>query len=111
VWYEPRILAFFRETSDSETARLTRSGQQIADTRAVIEIARSYLPDAAADRISRRAGESYAIVALDVARQKMDAGDLKAVLANLREGLQCSRSDEVTQRLFSLLSRVQPTET
>lgn len=111
VWYEPQPLAFFRESSGSESARLVASGEQIADTRAVIQIARSYLPSAAADTLSRRAAEQYALWAFELARRQLEAGNPGAAMANLQEGIRCSRSDEVTQRLFSLLSRTRPAET
>jgi glycosyltransferase involved in cell wall biosynthesis len=105
VWYEPKALAFFREGSQSESAHLIASGQQTADTRAVIDLARDYLPRAVADAVSRRAGEHYAVRALELAARQMEAGDLRAALANFREGIQCSQSTEVIQRLFSMLLR------
>jgi len=109
VWYEPMPLAFFRETGGSESARLGLCGQQIADARAVIEIARSYRPGANADTLARRAGEHYALWALELARRQMKAGNLDAAMANLREGVQCSHSNEVTSKLYALLSRAQLT--
>ena len=68
VWYEPKPLAFFRQSSGSESVRVIASGQQIADSRAVIEIARTYLPSATVDALSRRAGENYALWAFVLAR-------------------------------------------
>lgn len=110
VWYEPQRLAFFRRSSGSETARLAVCGQQITDTRAVIEIARSYLPPEKADALSRRASEYYARFALDSARQRMESGDLPAAMAHLREAARCSSSTEVKCQLFSFFSRMQPPE-
>lgn len=110
VWYEPKPLAFFRKSCGSESARVIASGHQIADTRAVIEVARTYLPTAVADKISRRAGENYALWALELARRQIETGSLHAAMVNLGEGIRCSRSEEVTQKLFSLL-RAQRAET
>lgn len=110
VWYEPRPLAFFRQTRESESARLIACGEQIADTRGVIEIARSYLTGEKADVLSRRAGDGYALWALELARKQMEAGNLGGAMANIREGILCSRSDEVKHKLFSLLSRAQQPE-
>ena len=110
VWFEPKPLAFFRQSSGSESARLTALGQQIADTREVIEIARTYLPGAQADTLSRRAGENYALLALQLAERQILAGNLHGAVANIGEGIRCSHSREVTQKLFSLLSRVRPAE-
>jgi len=107
VWYEPTPLAYFRQASGSESARVIASGEQIADTRAVIEIARRYLPKAAANNLSRRAGEHYAQWALELAQREMEAGNLRGAMANLRESIQCSHSDEVIQKLFAWLLRAQ----
>lgn len=110
IWYEPRPLAFFRQGSESESARLSASGGQIADTRAVIEIAGTYLPAAKVDVLSRRAGDGYALWAFELARRQMETGNLAGAVANIREGILCSRSDEVKHKLFSLLSLAQPPE-
>jgi tetratricopeptide (TPR) repeat protein len=107
VWYEPRPLAFFRRSSESESARLRACGDQIADTRGVIEIARGYLTSAKVDMLSRRAGDGYALWAFELARQQIETGNLAGAIANIGEGLRCSRSDEVKYKLFSLLSRAQ----
>jgi glycosyltransferase involved in cell wall biosynthesis len=111
VWYEPQPLAFFRQSRGSESARLGADGRQIADTRAVIEIARSYVPIATADTLSRRAGEHYALWAFELARRQIETGNLAGAMANLGEGILCSHSDEVTHALFSLLSRTPRAET
>jgi hypothetical protein len=110
VWYEPRPLAFFRRSSLSESARLNTSGRMVADSLAAIEVARTYLPVAKVDTLTRRAVEYYAHGALEIAGQQMRKDNLAAALANLREGIRCSRSDEVARKLFSLLSRVEPAE-
>src|SRR5208283_1990157 len=65
VWFEPEPLAFFRLGRESESARLKASGEQIADSRAVIEIARGYLPVAVAGGLMRRAGDYYAMWAIE----------------------------------------------
>jgi len=110
VWYEPSPLAFFRQSSGSEGARVIASGQQIADSRAVIEIARTYLPTATADALSRRAGENYALWALVRAREQMEQGNLSAAMANIRESIQCCHSDVAAQKLFSFLLRARQAE-
>jgi hypothetical protein len=111
VWYEPRPLAFFRRGGESESARLTAFGQLVADARAAIEVARSYLPAAKAEKLTRRALECYALWAFALAEEQIKKGNLAAGMANLREGVRCSRSDEVARKLFSLLSRVEQAQT
>ena len=109
VWYEPTLLAFFRQNGESESTRLTASGQRVADTLAAIDVARSYLPAAKAETLSRRALEYYAQWAFELAEEQMKKGNLAAALANLREGIRCSRSDAVTRKLVALLSQAEQT--
>ena len=110
VWYEPTPLALFRQSGESESARLAASGQRVTDARAAIEIARSYLPRAKADILARRAVEYYALWALEAADEQMGKGNLAAAIAHLREGLRCSRSEEVGRKLCFVLSRAEVAE-
>jgi hypothetical protein len=105
VWFEPRPLANFRYSAESESTRLSASGRQVADSRAAIEVARSYLPAAKAKALADRAFEYYAQWALLIAERQIRNGSLDAAMENLREAILCSRSDAVTSRLFSLLSQ------
>ena len=105
VWFEPEPLAFFRLGSESESARLKASGEQVADSRAVLEIARGYLPMAVATGLARRAGDYVAMWAIDLAQKQAEAGNLEGALANIREGIQCSYSRGVRQKLFAFLTR------
>ena len=107
VWFEPSPLAFFRLGNESESARLKASGEQIADSRAVIEIARGYLPIAVAGGLARRAGDYFAMWAIELAQKQVEVGNLEGALANLREGTQCSYSREVSQKLFAFLTGIQ----
>jgi tetratricopeptide (TPR) repeat protein len=107
VWYEPRPLAFFRESRSSESARLVASGEQIAETRAVIDLAQSYLPDPERAKLAWRAREHYALAAIELARRQMEAGDTPGALANIREAMRCSQSSGVKRKLGGLfLQRV-----
>ncbi|UCD29378.1 MAG: glycosyltransferase [Planctomycetota bacterium] len=103
VWFEPRPLAFFREHPASESSDLVKSGRQIVDTRRVIEIAQSYLPCNSKNRLSAKARENYALYALDVAKRQLQVADYQAAIANIREGLQCSQSPPITEKLVELL--------
>jgi len=103
VWFEPRPLAYFREHSASESSDLIKSGRQIADARRVIEIAQTYLPCNLKNRLSMRARENYALYALDIVKRQLQAKDCQAALANIREGLRCSRSPNITERLIEFL--------
>jgi glycosyltransferase involved in cell wall biosynthesis len=106
VWFEPRALAWFRESDATETARLTASGAQIADTLAAIEVAQGYLPAEVRERLRWRAREMYALLAIDAAQARWLAGDAAGTLANLREAAQCSESGEVTNKMRALLDKM-----
>lgn len=105
VWYEPQPLAHFREHDGALSHRLQRTGADIADTRKVIEISRSYLPPDQVETLTRRAYRNYARHALKRARTYLDAGDAEAAVANLREGLTCSQEPEIQVELVALLTK------
>ncbi len=102
-WYDPNPLVHFRQHNTSETSKLLKSGRQISDARKVIQISSCYLPSNIAERLSKRAREHYALYAMDIAERQMGAGDLEATIRNIREGLKCSQSSQVKQRLVSML--------
>lgn len=104
VWYEPEPLAHFRVHTASASTSLVRSGKQIADARRVIELTRTYLPAAHAETLERRAREYHARYAFGLARNFLAQGDADAALANLREGLLCSQSQETLNDLTALLA-------
>jgi len=105
VWFEPRVLAHFRESESSETARLIASGGQIADARAAMNVAQTYLPRDRADRLGRIAAEHHALRAIDLAQKRLNANDASGALENIREGVLCSQSDEVTHKLLEWLTQ------
>ncbi len=102
VWYEPQPLACFRVHASSESARLIQSGSgvNIADTRAAIEVSRSYLPSSVSNELTSKAKEHYAIYALHTARRMIATGHVIAALSQIREGLKCSCSLTVIASLF-----------
>lgn len=108
VWYEPQPLAYFREHSGAESYRLIQSGQQIVDTCAAIEVARTYLPRTATEQFSTRARKSYAFRALGLAKQQIERGEDQAAMANLREAVKCSQSQAVQQAIVQLLLQTHP---
>jgi len=104
AWHEPAPLASFREHDGSESHHLLRSGQQVVDSRRTIELSRRYLPAAKADALSAAALDHLAGYALDLARRQLAAGDAQAAIANVREGLTCSRHDGVREALLVLMA-------
>jgi glycosyltransferase involved in cell wall biosynthesis len=103
--YEPEVLACFRLHSASESSRLIKTGENIADTRRAIELSRSYLPDATTQNLTHQAQEYYAIDALNRAYKLCSKGDVKAAIAQLQQGLKCSISPPVLYQLLNLMQR------
>ncbi|MDF0553486.1 glycosyltransferase [Kamptonema sp. UHCC 0994] len=97
VWYEPQFLACFRLHSASETSRLMQSGGNIADAHKAIKISQCYLPKNMAEELSNQAKEHYAIEAMKMAHSMIAKGDINSAIAQIREGLKCSNSAEVTK--------------
>ena len=102
VWYEPQPLACFRLHSSSATSRLIRSGADICDMRRSIDFSKTYLPDAIAGELTRKAREHYALYALSTARRMLAMRDIAAAIAQIREAFKCSHSLRVTKSLVQL---------
>lgn len=101
-WYEPQPLACYRLHDSTESSRLKKTGENIADVRKAIEITQSYLPQAIAKEIETRAKEYWALFALRTARHMLALGDTTAVAAQIQESLKCSNSPNVINSLLSL---------
>ncbi|MCQ3937019.1 MAG: family 2 glycosyl transferase [Chloroflexi bacterium] len=105
VWYETEPLAVYRMHSNSNTGRHTRTGEDVRYTRMAIEIFKSYLPQGKANRLSKKARETYALSALDAAYSMFLRRDRSAMLAQMREAVFLSRSWKVIARISRLLLR------
>ena len=105
IWYETEPLAAYRMHSASNTGRHVRSGDDIRYTRMAIEIFKSYLPQDKANQLSRKARETYAFSALDMAYSLVLKGDLPAVLAQAREAVYLSCSSRVLRKMGLFLLR------
>ncbi|MGD1804967.1 methyltransferase domain-containing protein [Dapis sp. BLCC M126] len=103
IWFEPEILACFRLHSSSETSRLMQSGGNIENARKAIEITQTYLPTNMAEELSNKAREHYAIEAIKMAASMLKGGNTNGAIAQIREGLKCSKSPSVINLLVSIL--------
>jgi glycosyltransferase involved in cell wall biosynthesis len=108
VWYEPEPLALYRIHTRSDTSRLMRTGANIADARRAIEIARSYLPRARAQGLTRRARRYHGLYAMEVARERALQGDWGSARAQVLAGLKCSVAPPVWAALCRLLLLARP---
>ena len=95
VWYEPAPLAMYRLHAQSDTSALMRSGANIADARAAIDVARHYLPAAICDDLTRKARLYHGLYALEVAEEMLTRRSWRSAAAQVRESFRCSTSPAV----------------
>jgi glycosyltransferase involved in cell wall biosynthesis len=105
VWYEPTVLACYRTHSKSDTSRLMRTGKNVEDIRRSIALAKAYLPEAAANDLTRRAYDTCALGALDAASGMLRRRDFGAAVAQTREALKASCSVSVLVRSARTMGR------
>jgi glycosyltransferase involved in cell wall biosynthesis len=99
MWYEPQMFACTRMNSSSWTSRLFQLGENIAEARKAIEISKLYLPKTLAEELSNQSKEHYAIEALKMAHSMLSRGEVNSAIAQIREGLKCSKSAQVINLL------------
>jgi hypothetical protein len=105
IWYETEPLAAYRMHSDSNTGRHVRNGDDMRYTLMAIEMFGTYLPQGKAGEISRRARETYAISALNMAYSLFLKGEFTAMGIQVREAIRLSYSPRVIQQIGHLLLR------
>lgn len=105
VWYEVAPLAAYRMHENSNTGRHTHTAEDIRYTRLAIELFTTYLPADRAERIRRRARETYALSAIDKAHALWNSRDRVGAIAQLREALKLSHSLKVIAALGKALLR------
>jgi glycosyltransferase involved in cell wall biosynthesis len=98
VWYEVEPLAVYRIRSSSLSGRTVRTGENGADLRRAIEINRASLPREQAAALSRQARENNALACIRRAHRMLNAGEMQAPVAQLREAVRFSRSVNVVGR-------------
>jgi len=104
VWYEVEPLAVYRANGPgSLTARSRQTGADIRDMCRATTIIEEYLPPGPARAATHRARETYAHWAMNTAREQLAIRHVRAAIAQVREGLRCSRTPRVLGRLLVLL--------
>ena len=104
VWYEPEPLALYRIHPNSNTGRHIRSAEDVAYNRMAITIFEAYLPRDRAAEIVASARRTYALSAIDRARDLLERGDWAGCLAQLREGLRLELFDADDQAFVAAVS-------
>lgn len=102
ILFEPQMLACFRLHLASESSRLTKSGANIAHTRAAINVSQSYLPEAIAKQLSIKAKKHYALYAVNTAQKLLAKEDFSSALAQVIEAIKCDYSWATVQAILSL---------
>ena len=104
VWYEPQLLACFRQHPVSQSVSLQRAGANLqGDILKAIDISKSYLPPESAARLSEKARENYAMFALARAHRSAVDGDWAASMGAVREAVQYRTSSRVAGYLVLFL--------
>lgn len=105
IWYEVEPLAAYRIHNNSNTGRHIRTGEDMRYTRKAISIFKSYLPRAISEKVAKKARETYALSALDMACSLLIKREIKAALVQIKEALQFSFSARVMRRTIRLIKQ------
>lgn len=103
VAYLPEVLVGVGRDDSALSSGLLRSGDQVRDAFAAIEMIARSLPAERVDSLSAKARARIAAYALDVARQYLEGDDLSAALANLRAAVAVNPDQETLRRLTEVL--------
>ncbi len=91
-FYEPQILACWRNHCGATTSKQIRSGENICDIRKAIAIWSRYLPESKAQRLSAFAYNYFAHAGIGTAKQLMARNDIDASLNQVKAALVCKKS-------------------
>lgn len=108
-WYEPEILACYREHSNNVTSELLLSGKQITCIRRAIEISESYLPSDLCAEITGKSRSYYFNYCLASTAIPLQNNNLAGAWEMLAKVLQIDQSSETIAKLFSWLTREEAT--
>ncbi|MEH2057463.1 MAG: tetratricopeptide repeat protein [Nostoc sp.] len=104
-WYEPEILARYREHANNVTTELLLTGKQMVSIRRAIEISESYFPTEHSAKITTQSRSYHFLYSLELALIPLRAGNMTGVWQGLEESLKIDRSPEAVAKLFSWLTR------
>lgn len=107
MFFEPQVLACFRQHAGSTTTRQSRTAENIRDVVKAIRYCRRYLPPEKSESISRKALEHYGRGALWVAAETFSRGEIESCKAQIRAALECSKSPFVLRHSLCLYARAQ----
>ena len=88
-FYEPKILACWRNHADATTSQQIRSGENIRDIAKAIGIWSSYLPEGEAQRLAEIAAKRFSYEGFWMAQHLLEQNDFEASLNQLDAALEC----------------------
>jgi len=103
IWYEPQILACFRQHSTSDTSRLQRTGDNILEALRAIEISQTYLPPILVEYLSNKPQERHGLAALEKASKVLQTGNLEVAIAQIKAAIGCNQSPKFIKSIFEVL--------
>lgn len=103
VWFEPQALAGYRLHVGSESSRLSRTAQNVADVGRAIDLIAGHLPAAGRADLIAAARVEQASSALEMARVFVGAGHLPTALAHVREALRLDGGPATVSRVLDVL--------
>ncbi|MBN3909465.1 MAG: tetratricopeptide repeat protein [Nostoc sp. NMS1] len=104
-WYEPEILARYRQHPNNVTSELLVTGKQMISIRRAIEISESYFPSEYSAEITAQSRSYHFDYCLQLALIPLQAGNLAGAWRVLEEGLKIDCSPEAVAKLFSWLQQ------
>ncbi|KAB8333293.1 tetratricopeptide repeat protein [Scytonema tolypothrichoides VB-61278] len=104
-WYEPGILARYREHSNNATIDLLLSGTQMISIRRAIEISESYLPSELCAEITAKSRSHYFNYCLQFTLIPLQAGNVAGAWQMVEEALKMDRSSIAVAKLFTWLTQ------
>lgn len=108
-WYEPEILARYREHTNNVTSELMLSGKQMTSIRQAIEMSASYLPSNLSAEITSKSRNHHFNYCLASTAVPLKAQNLAGAWGMLEEALKMDRSSEAVAKLFSWLTQQEAT--
>jgi glycosyltransferase involved in cell wall biosynthesis len=104
-WYEPAILARYRQHSQNMTAQLFASGSQMKCIRRAIEISEAYLPPDCRSEITAKSRRHFFGRCLKNATHLLKSGKISEAFHLLLEAITLDRSNQALEELFVWLNQ------
>jgi glycosyltransferase involved in cell wall biosynthesis len=105
IWYEVEPLAAYRMHTNSNTGRHIRTGEDMKFTRDAISIFKTYLPESIAERVAKKARETYAFSALSMASLLLHDKKPMAAYAQIREAFKFCFSLKVIRQSIRIVKK------